>query len=262
MRIGTSGFSYEDWRESVYPRSLPKSQWFDYYTTLFDCLEINYTYYQMPSRKTLHSLCQRAPEGFFFAVKAHQDMTHKKCLSDAAHFLKAVSIIKEMGFDLIILMQFPHSFRRTSENRLYLDQLLSTITMPSAVEFRHDSWDQPQVVESFKERDIQWVSVDQPSIRGLMPAKLVDTSGVYLRMHGRNAAKWYHHDHAYERYDYQYSEDELKEWVEKIRLVETGRRLVFFNNHFRGKAVINATMMKKMIDNAEKTEEASKKGGD
>ncbi len=247
IRIGTSGFSYDDWVGNVYPVGLPQNKWFEYYTTLFDCLEINYTYYRMPSYQTMVSLCKRAPRGFAFVIKGHQSFTHGFDRSGIPEYLRSVSVIREQGFPLLILLQFPNSFRRTDANRTYLDHVIKDINIDCAVEFRHESWDRPQVIDTFRERGILWVSVDQPALQGLMNRRLVDTDGYYLRFHGRNAEKWYAHEHAYERYDYQYSEEELMEWVGKIRLVEKGRKLVFFNNHFRGKAVINATMLKSMI---------------
>ena len=101
----------------------------------------------------------------------------------------------------------------------------------------------PQTFELLRSLALGFCSVDEPRIKGLMPPVAVATGPVaYVRFHGRNAAKWYAHTEAWERYDYTYSTEELREWAPKLRELDAGAplTLVYFNNHFRGQAVHGA----------------------
>ncbi len=116
------------------------------------------------------------------------------------------------------------------------------------VEFRHDSWDHPEINDWLRVRKIVLTSVDVPDLPSLFPRKLVQTSGdIYLRLHSRRASSW--HDAGADRYDYCYSDAELQEWIEGLtkRADAAERAWILFNNCRRGNAVINARRMSELL---------------
>ncbi len=111
------------------------------------------------------------------------------------------------------------------------------------VEFRNAAWVNQPTFDLLRSLGLGFCSVDEPRLRGLVPPVAVATDPLaYVRFHGRNAAKWYQHQEAWERYDYVYTEDELREWVPKLWELDATAplTLVYFNNHFGGQAVRGA----------------------
>ncbi len=252
IEIGTSGFDYEDWRGFFYPESLPKTAWLAYYAEHFNALELNFSYYRMPTASSLASMIERTDGKVTFAVKAHKSMTHDRTAADRDFeaFNEALRPIREANRLGAVLAQFPNSFRQCEENRFYLKRLAECLGKPLAVELRHEDWGTAPIVSWLEKNGIGFVSVDEPAIKGLMPpTALAAAPPSYVRFHGRNAKKWYTHDRPEERYDYRYAPSELKEWCGKIRLLEkkAGHVLVFFNNHFQGKAVEAARTMERLL---------------
>ena len=120
IRLGTSGFSYDDWVGPVYPADLPKRSWLSHYAELFDTVELNVTYYRVPEPKTVMGWVDRTPEGFLFSVKAHQSLTHEREEAGFAAFHDSVAPLAQAGKLGCVLAQFPHSFHATAANRDYL----------------------------------------------------------------------------------------------------------------------------------------------
>ncbi|MDF1500836.1 MAG: DUF72 domain-containing protein [Anaerolineales bacterium] len=241
IRMGTSGFSYEDWVGPVYPEGLPKGQWLGYYAEHFDTVELNVSYYRIPSQKIAEGWVERTPDHFLFTLKAHQSITHEREHPEFEAFLSTVAPISEAGKLACILAQFPYSFHASDVNRDYLLRLREGFAlMPVVVEFRDHGWVSEETFELLEQLGLGFCSVDEPPIKGLMPPVARATSDVaYVRFHGRNAAKWWQHDHAWERYDYTYREDELSEWVPRIRALDQAAHLtlVYANNHYHGQSV-------------------------
>jgi len=245
--IGTSGFSYVDWVGEVYPLQLSKNKWFDYYCSLFNALELNMSYYRLPSKKVVQSLLNRAPKDFFLSVKAHQTMTHKNQMDFVPAFNELMNMIGDYGVYSVLLLQFPNAFKNQPDNFEYLCRLCSALNCKKAVEFRDNSWDNKETINWMRNNEIVCVSVDEPQLKGLLSPKLFDCNGYYVRFHGRNVAKWWNHEKPYERYDYLYSTEELLEWVKKIRIVPEKPSVFFFNNHYKGQAVVNARMFSRLL---------------
>ncbi|NPV88333.1 DUF72 domain-containing protein [Coprothermobacteraceae bacterium] len=237
LRVGTSGFSYEDWVGHVYPPTIKKSQWFDYYAQYFDTLEINSSFYRIPSPHAIKSLCERAPGGFLFSLKAYQEITHKGDITYLKPFLRVAEIVTTWNKGLWILFQFPYSFHKTPENMEYLKQIARETPLPKAVELRHPAWFDQDLPHWAEELGLTVVSVDSPFLKEVVPGK-----SVYMRMHGRNAEKWWQHEEAHERYDYLYNEEELADVARRLKSTNADAYLVYFNNHFQGKAFRNAQM--------------------
>jgi len=255
--IGTSGFSFPDWVGVFYPEGLPKPDWLPFYAGRFSVLEVNSTYYHLPSPGMIERMCDRTPEGFGFVVKANQKTTHEHADADvAARFRDALAPLVERGRLRGVLAQFPWGFRNTPENRDYLLEMAGrTADVPWFIEFRHRGWIVPEVGDLLREHGLGFVSVDEPQLSGMVPpvAKATTSTG-YVRFHGRNAAAWWGKgpDAGHERYNYLYSPEELQAWADKIdRLAQDVREvLIFFNNCSNGHSVTNAQMMRDILSGA------------
>ena len=153
-----------------------------------------------------------------------------------------------------ILAQFPFSFTQHAVNRDYLIALKHKIAsaIPFLVEFRHHSWIHPEVRSFLKEHDLNFVNVDEPPLRGLMPGTdWVTGETGYIRFHGRNRESWFKKDaEPWERYNYLYAISELAEWIPKVWAIarQTQAMYIFFNNHWQSQAAINARQMAGLLD--------------
>jgi uncharacterized protein YecE (DUF72 family) len=241
IRLGTSGFSYDDWVGTVYPEDLPRWGWLGYYAKQFDTVELNVSYYRIPELKIVRGWIKKTPENFLFTVKAHRSLTHEREDPDFEPFRAAVQPLVEEGRLAAILAQFPHSFHPNDENRAYLKNLREgLVDLPVVVEFRDSQWVAEETFDLLERWQFGFCCVDEPQLPGLIPPVARATSNIaYVRFHGRNAEKWWEHDHAWERYDYTYTQEELKDWVSKIKALdlESPLTLVYANNHYRGKSV-------------------------
>ena len=251
IRLGTSGFSYEDWIGEVYPQDLPRWKWLPYYSTLFNTVELNVTYYRLPSSKTATGWVARTPEDFTFSVKAHRGLTHERKQPDFNAFKQSLAPLIESGKLTCVLAQFPHSFHPTPSNRDYLSKFREGLPeLPLVVEFRDSAWVSEQTFELLHSLSLGFCCVDEPPLKGLMPPVVRATGPVaYVRFHGRNAARWWKHDHAWERYDYTYTESELSEWVPRLGELETESplTLVYANNHYRGQSVDTMRKLNRLL---------------
>ncbi len=248
--IGTSGFSYDDWRGFFYPENFRTQDFLSFYSKHFKTTEVNSTYYRIPNTRVVESMVKKVPEGFIFSVKANQVFTHQR------EFLKKdVERMKDVlkAFDGKLgplLFQFPHSFHKRNENIDYISKIRDIFhEFELAFEFRSYEWFSTDVLDNLSKLEVTFVCVDEPRIKGLIPPVAVATNPriFYVRFHGRNTEKWYEHKRPEERYDYLYSEQELENWAEKIRGIETEKKFIYFNNHPRAQAVINAKMMEKLL---------------
>jgi len=240
IRCGTSGFSYDDWVGPFYPPDLPKRDWLAYYAREFDTVELNVTYYRVPGLKTVEAWISRTPEGFLFSVKAPGSLTHERLEPDSRGFLEGIAPLTESGRLACVLAQFPHSFRHSTENWDYLARLREGLgELPVVAEFRNRAWVSDATFGRLQELRLGYCCVDEPRLEGLMPPVARVTGPVgYVRFHGRNARQWWDHEQAWQRYDYTYREDEIREWVPRLRELDSQAplTLVYANNHYRGQA--------------------------
>ena len=171
IRLGTSGFSYDDWIGPVYPEDLPRIQWLPFYSTLFDTVELNVTYYRIPSRKVVEGWVKRTPEEFTFSVKAHRSLTHERKDPDIGLYAESVMPLVEASKLACVLLQFPHSFRPSQENRDYLLYLRRGLdAFPVVVEFRHSAWVSDDTFTLLESNELGFCCVDEPNLKGLMPS--------------------------------------------------------------------------------------------
>ncbi|MBC7338401.1 MAG: DUF72 domain-containing protein [Firmicutes bacterium] len=255
--VGTSGFSYEDWRGVFYPPDLGTREMLGYYSQHFPVVELDFTYYRMPSPRTMAQIERKTGPGFTFCVKAYREMTHERpddageLRSLCRQFASALEPMSEAGKLGCVLVQFPWSFGPGPANLQFVQSLPELLPdLPLVVEFRNNGWISDDTRRVLREAGLGFCAVDEPRLKGLMPPLAWVTSPVsYVRFHGRNARKWWKHEHAWERYDYLYSEEELKSWVPRIREMadQAERTYVLFNNCHAGQAAKNASMMQLLL---------------
>lgn len=255
LYLGTSGFSYADWKGHFYPATLTARDMLAFYARTFSTCEINSTYYRLPTAANIAAMVKKSSGRVHFVVKTHQSMTHQRTagITDFHAFTEALRPLQEAGVLGGVLAQFPYSFPNQLSNRGYLADLKARLPndVDLVVEFRHRSWDKPEVLTLLREMGVGLVNVDEPNLKGLLPPTSHVSSRVgYIRFHGRNQEKWFKQGaEPWERYDYLYSEAELQEWVPRI-LDVSGRAektFVFFNNHWQSQAVTNARQMAELL---------------
>lgn len=260
LYIGTSGFSYQDWIGPFYPENIDKGNMLDFYARQFNTVEINSSYYRIMPAAVFYHLQRKVPADFKFSVKTNQAMTHirdknETLFEEFKASLKPLLDHHKLG---CILAQFPYSFHYNSTNLDYLLWLKEKMDgLPLVIEFRNIHWIKDVVFDFLKKNEMGFCAVDQPPLEGLIPPLAIATSQLgYVRFHGRNKEKWWQPEQAYQRYDYLYSEQELQEWVPKIRQIanQTTDQYIFMNNHYKGKAVKNALMLMKLLRQKMKTD--------
>lgn len=248
--IGTSGFSYDDWKGEFYPEDAARGEYLGYYADRFKTLELNFSYYKIPDAGQSGQMLERSGGRLEFVIKAFRGLTHEVSGSSIKEilplFVKGISPFVEENRLGAILLQFPQAFHYTRDNRFYLKSLIEAMSpLPVAVEFRQREWLKESVYKTLHDLGAAFVCVDEPLLPSLMPPVVISTSDTgYIRFHGRNSKAWYGTD-SRTRYDYLYSDEELREWTPRIRELadKTEKLFVFFNNHANAQAVTNAKML-------------------
>src|SRR5574337_796840 len=267
VRIGTSGWSYPRgegrWNGIFYPAK-PKKE-LELYSQVFNAVEVNSTFYRLLDPEKARTWVATTPKDFEFAIKVWQKFTHpgmfKKATgtepdvtqADYDGFKRGIHPIAEECKLASLLIQFSEWFAWTPQHQDMLSGLLRQFQdYPVAVELRHISWGEKAsetktLLDSY---GAGWAYIDMPELPGTITQELEPQRLLYLRFHGRNREKWRQHEAAEERYDYLYSEEELKPFAEKVREITAAgesRVLAFFNNHVRGQAPANALMLAHQI---------------
>jgi uncharacterized protein YecE (DUF72 family) len=250
-----------------------------FYAEHFDTVEINSTFYRIPTPATAKKWAERTPPGFEFSVKLYQKFTHPEMFEkstgadpfdlgqkDVDEFRAAIEPLAAAGKLGALLAQFPASFRNEPDNRGYLEWLLERFReYMTAVELRHATWsdDAPATLELLDAFDAAWAQIDEPKFRDSVRQNLRPTprqapgrpvqsrtadarSFYYLRLHGRNAKQWWSHEKSEDRYNYLYSKDELKPFAEAAEEAsrDVKKAYLYANNHFSAKSVANAAILK------------------
>src|ERR1700720_4967665 len=270
IRIGTAGWSYKDWDGILYPPEVTRKKVHpvEFLARFFDVIEINTSFYGH-IRPELGRLWSRKAgavnPNFLFTAKLHRSFTHSPLA--VMEPTSAASIrpndrdeqLAREGLDSLasegklgaLLIQFPVSFKNTSLNREYLERLLRQfIEYPRVVEVRHSSWNDAQTLASFTQENVGFCNIDQPVIgKSLAPTQHVTSEIGYVRLHGRNYDQWFDCDNRNDRYNYLYSVSELSSWKGKIQNIAEKSEVTFVvaNNHFQGKAAVNALQLKHLI---------------
>ncbi len=249
IKVGCSGYSYDDWRGVFYPRNLRQNQMLDYYAGYFDFSELNFTYYRMPGPRQIARFAQA---GLDIIVKAHQSLTHQYSNNefDFKAFKAALLPLREVKRLSGVLAQFPFSFHTTRKNLDYLQMMLDWgAELPLIVEFRNPGWIKPEILTILREAGATLVVTDAPQVEGGMPKQIAVTADMgYIRFHGRNKQNWWTGDNI-SRYQYNYSDEEIKSWLPDIEDMsqQTSTLYIAFNNHAKGYAVMNAMRLRGLL---------------
>jgi len=241
--LGTSGYAYPDWHGSFYPTNLKPAGRLLFYASRFSFVEIDYAYYRMPAPKTVQSMIRNVPDSFPFVFKAHRSLTHERADNTAeielrvTKYVDALVPLRDRPAPTGVLLQFPFSFGYDARNRRYLGNLAEAFRKETArrgiplrlfIEYRNLRWQRESVREGMLEYGLHPVLVDLPELDGLPEpfcfADAAHAKSLYVRFHGRNTGTWWNGT-AVSRYDYNYSEDELRHRAgELLRLIESGNR--------------------------------------
>jgi len=236
VRIGCSGWNYTHWRDVVYPRGLPARRWLDHYATLFDTVEVNTTFYRLPSTTAVGGWAEQTPDGFLFAVKASRYLTHIKRLADMAQgvrrFHERIEPLVEAGKLGPVLWQLPPNFHRNDER---LEAALAALrTGRHAFEFRHPSWFADEVYDLLRTHGVALVIADRPEIRSFQTHERT-ADFVFLRFHHGGGEGSYTHRR-------------LGAWARRIEEWRAeGDVYAYFNNDWAGYAVENALWLRHRI---------------
>ncbi len=251
--VGTS--SWAD-HTNFYPPDLPSNRQISFYARHFPIVEINSTFYRLMPERNFRLWAERTPSGFVFDVKPYRQLTwhdRENPPDDEVfgQFSASLQPLRDAGKLGAVHFQFPPWFVFRPENVAYIRRCRDAFPDDRvSVEFRHRSWLEgehvPRLLETLREQGVGLTVVDEPQVgSGSVPTVLAVTTPelCIVRFHGRNAKMWYARvKRTGDRFDYLYSEDELREWVPKIaQLAESAREMhIFFNNNNQDYAVRNA----------------------
>jgi uncharacterized protein YecE (DUF72 family) len=256
IRVGTAGFAYKDWEGVVYPvPHPPRFHPLRYLATFFPCVEMNTTFYGVPTPERVAQWVEavRDVEGFRFTFKLYRGLTHHQDDASLGPFLDALRPCRDAGFLGAILLQFPHFFANVEGSRRRLAFLAEGLAgWPCAVELRHDSWLIEPALDLLRRLGLSFCNIDICEASHSVPPGTWRTGPIgYVRLHGRNAQAWFDRDATVnEKYDYLYSTDELEDWARRVRKIaaETDSTYVVTNNHYGGQAVANAFQLARALD--------------
>jgi uncharacterized protein YecE (DUF72 family) len=227
--LGTIGFSYRDWVGPFYPIGISQRGYLSYYCKVFNAVELNTTFYSIPSHATVQSWANILPNNFRFCLKTPRRITHELGLKDSHELMaKFINSLYPLGEKLgPILIQLPPKY--TQENYSVLKEFFESIphTVQYAIEFRHASWYNDKTARLLSQYQICWVSSEFPKL----PEQINPTSDfLYIRWIGENGM--YHH-HTHERVD---KTDKLQWWLDAIHSKTEDIKMVygFFNNDYSG----------------------------
>jgi uncharacterized protein YecE (DUF72 family) len=237
VRIGCSGWNYDDWRGTFYPERAPKRRWLELYAERFDTVEVNTTFYRLPNREAVAAWVRDTPDSFLFAVKASRYLTHIRRLRDLGQgierYYERIEPLIEAGRLGPVLWQLPPNFHRDDER---LGAWLAALPAGRhTIEFRHPSWFAAPVMERLRERGVALTLGDHPERPFQTHEATADWR--FIRFHygarGRNG---------------NYSASELQTWARRI--AQWSRReevFAYFNNDWRGFAPANARSLARRL---------------
>ncbi|HET9030507.1 MAG TPA: DUF72 domain-containing protein [Candidatus Aquilonibacter sp.] len=253
--VGTCGYSYKEWIGSFYSPTIRPDEMLASYASHFTAVEIDSSYYRVPSASTVAAMNRRTPPTFRFSFKAPQSVMRPKDLSGPVHddarlLADVIAPLLENGKLACVLLQFPNGFRRMPRNEAYLMRVMSMFdAFPLVVEFRSDDWQVPETIDLLAANGASLCNVDLPDLPGL-PHPSSDVVGPigYVRFHGRNARQWWTGSNV-TRYDYSYRAQELAPWTERLAEIDAQVKesYAFFNNHARGNAPRNAELFEELL---------------
>lgn len=245
IHVGTSGWTHDDWDGPFYPDGVGGPDRLSFYASRFDTVEVNASFHRFPTGPMIDAWNRRLPPDFHLVLKGHRQITHRKKLVDCGEPLAAfLGRVTPLATLRVLLWQLPPSLHRdTSRLEGFLARLDRSLgetavaprRIRHAMEFRHESWWDEATAEVLSRHGAAFVAVSHPSL----PEEVVPTADVlYVRFHGKGRRL----------YDYDYSDDELGEWVRRLAPHLRGRTLyAFFNNDWHANAPRNAARLRELL---------------
>ncbi|MDN3693450.1 DUF72 domain-containing protein [Chryseobacterium tructae] len=236
LYIGCSGFYNNDWKGSLYPENAQSKDFLSLYAETFNTVEINSTFYRIPTAKTLLKWYDETPEAFRFFIKIPKTITHQKRLADSKEEITVFCdhIHKQLQQKLSgFLYQLPPSFKNTPEN---IDLIINHIdnNFLNVIEFRHESWWKQEIFDLLKSNNIIFSGVSFPG--NLSEDVIINHSDIiYYRLHGKPVL-----------YKSEYSEDFLNHLAESIKTIPQ-TTFIFFNNTWGNAAIKNTIYLKSIL---------------
>jgi len=237
---GTSGWHYDHWRDRFYPEKLAKAKWLEFYAAHFNTVELNNSFYRLPSEAAFANWYNSSPPNFIFAVKVSRFITHIKRLRDSEEPVDTfITRAKGLGEKLgPLLYQLPPNLHRDDER---LESFLSILPsgMKHVIEFRHQSWLEDSVFEILHKHNVGLCIFDMPDIS----CPLVATADfAYIRFHGSTGL-----------YSSCYSNEELADWAKRLTNLAASVKVlyIYFNNDAEAFAVRNAVTLRGYLQTEE-----------
>ncbi len=235
--VGTSGWHYDHWRGLYYPEGLAKPKWLQFYGKQFNTVELNNSFYHLPTEKAFVTWRESTPENFVFAVKVSRFITHLKKLRNIGaaldNFLSRACLLQDKLGPL--LYQLPPNMKR---NDVVLENFLSSLPQEyrHVFEFRHESWIDDAVFEILRRYKVGLCVFDMP---GFTCPPVATSDFAYIRFHGSGGM-----------YSSCYSNEELSQWAKKIAKLAEGVKAVYiyFNNDAEAFAVRNALTLASYLE--------------
>ena len=235
--VGTSGWHYEHWRGLYYPEGLARPKWLQFYGKQFNTVELNNSFYHLPTEKAFITWRESAPENFVYAVKVSRFITHLKKLRNIGsaldNFLSRACLLQDKLGPL--LYQLPPNMKR---NDVVLESFLSSLPQEyrHVFEFRHESWIDDAVFEILRQYKVGLCVFD---MSGFTCPPVATSDFAYIRFHGNGGM-----------YSSCYSNEELSQWAKKIAKLAKGVKIVYiyFNNDAEAFAVRNALTLASYLE--------------
>ncbi len=233
LYVGTSGYSYKEWKGSFYPEKLAAKEMLSYYGERLSAVEINNTFYRLPRTSVLDSWAEQVPDGFRFSIKASRRITHftrlKPEAKEPTEYL--LTTLQTLGPRLgAVLFQLPPNLKKDAERLAGFLELLPRGT-PAAFEFRHESWFDDEVFEILRGREMALVCADTDE--GDDDEAIVPTTDWgYLRLRRPD-----------------YSDDDLARWAARVRAAGWSRAMVFFKHEDEGAGPRMAARFRELFEN-------------
>ncbi|MCE5197601.1 MAG: DUF72 domain-containing protein [Armatimonadota bacterium] len=235
LYCGTSGWNYKHWRQRFYPEGLPQSRWLEYYSSRFDTVEINNSFYRLPEHSTFEKWRENSPQGFTFAVKASRYLTHIKKLKDPEEPLErlldhSAGLAEKRG---PILYQFPPGWAMDLDRLRYFLSILPS-NVRHVFEFRNDSWHNNTVWSLLSDYNVAYCVMDSP----YLPIHFRTTTNFsYIRMHSGT-----------EPTGGDYTPEYLSECARRVeQMLGAGDVYIYFNNDWNAFAVYNALLLRQLV---------------
>ncbi len=248
--VGTCGWHYRHWRGRYYPQDLPAARWLRWYARDFDCVEINHSFYRLPTVAAVRTWCGETPPGFSFAVKASRLITHlkklRRCEAALAKFFRVMDHFGDKRGP--VLFQLPPRWHLDLARLRDFVQMLPP-RYAYAFEFRDPTWHCEAVYRLLADHDLAFCQFD---IGGRRSPAVITAGLIYVRLHGPGTLP----------YTGCYSQERLSAWAERIRewACQGHEVFVFFDNDENAYAVTDALRLKRLLFNLDRSSLKQKSG--